>query len=385
MGAIENPVSTVEGFANCGYNLDMQTTGSLSNAEQTFNLWSLAEDQALVDFLNAFSSRFNVSLSALQPSEFTFNDFTAQGPTVCVDKTEDNLRSRIYLLLSLNQMVKQIVPLVNFSSLHPGGVAHDLQSVKGILLTSWKLIMLDDIINATVEKNDDQPGVTVHLNPLDTVEKGNESLSSSWFFQAYESLSEVNSSHFCTPLPHSDDPHFPLEIKLSGEEVQGNSGSFRQFLHRVIEELHGSSLPLVVPYMGNGSFKGMYLLKPGPLTILEEKLLVFMGQLLGIAVRSGVPFPLAMMPHFWQILVNQPITPSYVSQTDPDVDRYLQDIDNLTPDAFELFIEQHGYPSFVWQSMIGQEVELIEGGKEVLLSMDNRLEYTQRVRQFSQD
>ena len=56
--------------------------------------------------------------------------------------------------------------------------------------------------------------------------------------------------------------------------------------------------------MGNGSFKGMYLLKPGPLTILEEKLLVFMGQLLGIAVRSGVPFPLAMMPHFWQILVN---------------------------------------------------------------------------------
>ena len=220
--AIENPVSTVEGFANCGYNLDMQTTGSLSNAEQTFNLWSLAEDQALVDFLNAFSSRFNVSLSALQPSEFTFNDFTAQGPTACVDKTEDNLRSRIYLLLSLNQMVKEIVPLVNFSSLHPGGVAHDLQSVKGILLTSWKLTMLDDIINATVEKNDDQPGVTVHLNPLDTVEKGNESLSSSWFFQAYESLSEVNSSHFCTPLPHSDDPHFPLEIKLSGEEVQGN-------------------------------------------------------------------------------------------------------------------------------------------------------------------
>ena len=163
------------------------------------------------------------------------------------------------------------------------------------------------------------------------------------------------------------------------------SGSFRQFLHRVIEELHGSSLPLVVPYMGNGSFKGMYLIKPGPLTILEEKLLVFMGQLLGIAVRSGVPFPLAMMPHFWQILVNQPITPSYVSQTDPDVDRYLQDIDNLTPDAFELFMEQHGYPSFVWQSMIGQEVELMEGGKEVLLSMDNRLEYTQRVRQFSQD
>ena len=163
------------------------------------------------------------------------------------------------------------------------------------------------------------------------------------------------------------------------------SGSFRQFLHRVIEELHGSSLPLVVPYMGNGSFKGMYLLKPGPLTILEEKLLVFMGQLLGIAVRSGVPFPLAMMPHFWQILVNQPITPSYVSQTDPDVDRYLQDIDNLTPDAFELFMEQHGYPSFVWQSMIGQEVELMEGGKEVLLSVDNRLEYTQRVRQFSQD
>ena len=389
--AKENPVSTFEGFLNCGYNLDMQATGSLLQAEQTFNLWSLAEDQALIDFLNAYSSRFSVTLSALQPSEFTFNDLKVIMPSSlsCLrsDKTEDNLRSRIYLLLSLNQMVKQhVVPLINFSSLHKGGIAHDLQSVKGILLTSWKLTMLDDIINATVEKNDDQPGVTVHLNPLDTVEKGNESLSSSWFFQAYQSLSEVNSSNFCTPLPHSDDPHFPLAIKLSGEEVQGNSGSFRQFLHRVIEELHGSSLPLVIPYMGNGSFKGMYLIRPGPLTILEEKLLVFMGQLLGIAVRSGVPFPLGMMPHFWQTLVNQPITPTYISQADPDVHRYLQDIENLSSqDAFELFMEQHQYPSFVWQSMIGQEVELMEGGKHVLLSMINRLEYTQLVRKFIKD
>ena len=95
--------------------------------------------------------------------------------------------------------------------------------MKHLFLSSWKLARLDDIINTTVEKMDDQPGIILNLNPLDTLDRGNETIAASWFYQAFQVLSEVNSSQLCTALPHSDDPQFPLVIKLSGEEVQGNS------------------------------------------------------------------------------------------------------------------------------------------------------------------
>ncbi len=53
------------------------------------------------------------------------------------------------------------------------------------------------------------------------------------------------------------DPHYPLNIKMAGgEEVHGNSGSFRHFLSAIVEQLHGPTLNLLVPYRGPGNFTG---------------------------------------------------------------------------------------------------------------------------------
>ena len=210
-------------------------------------------------------------------------------------------------------MWSEIVPLIDFDSKQV--LAKELSATKKLFFTSWKMSLLDMIIDGTVQKNEDQLGVTVTVNPIDDLAKSNENLSSTWFFQSYQILCETHSSNFCTQMPHSDDPQFPILVKMVGEEVQGNSGSFRQFLARIIEEIHGTTLPLFMPYMCNGPFKGMYQVQPGPLNILTEKLFVYFGQLLGMAVRSGIPLPIGMMPHFWKVLVDgdNVITDSYLA------------------------------------------------------------------------
>ena len=382
----DDPASVVKGFHACNYDCNMKNMGSINASEDNFTSWSLKEDLALVDYLNENCSRFNQKFQEIQASEFQWGscEMNTYDKSVLEDKSEEDIRSRICFLVGLNHSISsEIIPFINFDSKQ--GLAIELSSVKNLFFTSWKMSLLDNFINGTVQKNEDQPGVSVTVNPIDNLSKSNENLTSTWFFQSYQILSEINSSNFCTQLPHSDDPQFPILIKMVGEEVQGNSGSFRQFLARIIEEIHGTTLPLFMPYMNNGPFKGMYQVHPGPLNILTEKLYIYFGQILGMAVRSGIPLPIGMMPHFWKVLIdsNEAITDSYLASYDPDLNKYLLEIQsNPCQESFDLFVEEHQYPNFVWQSIAGEEVELVNGGKNIQLNFNNRLEYIQLIKAF---
>ena len=382
----DDPASVVKGFHACNYDCNMKNMGSINASEDNFTSWSLKEDLALVDYLNENCSRFNQKFQDIQASEFQWGscEMNTYDKSVLEDKSEEDIRSRICFLVGLNHSISsEIIPFINFDSKQ--GLAIELSSVKNLFFTSWKMSMLDNFINGTVQKNEDQPGVSVTVNPIDNLSKSNENLTSTWFFQSYQILSEINSSNFCTQLPHSDDPQFPILIKMVGEEVQGNSGSFRQFLARIIEEIHGTTLPLFMPYMNNGPFKGMYQVHPSPLNILTEKLYIYFGQILGMAVRSGIPLPIGMMPHFWKVLIdcNEAVTDSYLASYDPDLNKYLLEIQsNPCQESFDLFVEEHQYPNFVWQSIAGEEVELVNGGKNIQLDFNNRLEYIQLIKAF---
>ena len=382
----DDPASVVKGFHACNYDCNMKNMGSINASEDNFTSWSLKEDLALVDYLNENCSRFNQKFQDIQASEFQWGscEMNTYDKSVLEDKSEEDIRSRICFLVGLNHSISsEIIPFINFDSKQ--GLATDLSVVKNLFFTSWKMSMLDNFINGTVQKNEDQPGVSVTVNPIDNLSKSNENLTSTWFFQSYQILSEINSSNFCTQLPHSDDPQFPILIKMVGEEVQGNSGSFRQFLARIIEEIHDTTLPLFMPYMNNGPFKGMYQVHPSPLNILTEKLYIYFGQILGMAVRSGIPLPIGMMPHFWKVLIdcNEAITDPYLASYDPDLNKYLLEIQsNPCQESFDLFVEEHQYPNFVWQSIAGEEVELVNGGKNIQLDFSNRLEYIQLIKAF---
>ena len=386
----DDPVSVIRGFQGCNYDCDMKTMGSISAAEDDFTSWTMKEDLSLINFLNEHCSRFNQKYQDIHVNEFLWDscEMSAYDKSILDGKSEEAIRSRMCFLVALNATVStDIVPFINFDSQQ--GLAKELSGVKNLFFTSWKMSLLDALIDGTAQKNEEQPGVSITLNPIDNLSKNNENLSSTWFFQSYQILSETNSSSFCTQIPHSDDPQFPLLIKMVGEEVQGNSGSFRQFLSRIIEEIHGIALPLFMPYMSNGPFKGMYQLQPGPLNILTEKLFIHFGQILGLAVRSGIPLPIGMMPHFWKLLMvenddqQEAISDSYMAAYDPDLHQYLKEIESITcKESFNLFLEHHQFPNFVCHSIAGEEVELMQGGRNTQLSFDNKLDYIQYITAF---
>uniref|UniRef100_H3AM67 HECT domain-containing protein n=1 Tax=Latimeria chalumnae TaxID=7897 RepID=H3AM67_LATCH len=133
----------------------------------------------------------------------------------------------------------------------------------------------------------------------------------------------------CVKLASGGDPTYAFNIRFTGEEVHGTSGSFRHFLWQVCKELQSSALSLLLPCPSSAANrnKGKYILTPSPITYAEEQLLHFFGQLLGIAIRADVPLPLDLLSTFWKTLVGEPL--------DPDTD--LQEVDILTYNYIKKF------------------------------------------------
>ncbi|NXP04363.1 HECD4 ligase, partial [Thinocorus orbignyianus] len=192
----------------------------------------------------------------------------------------------------------------------------------GLIFYDTKVTVMNRVLNATVQRTADHAAPEITLDPLEIVGGEIRSSENSYFCQAARQLACVPSSQLCVKLASGGDPTYAFNIRFTGEEVHGTSGSFRHFLWQVCKELQSSSLSLLLlcPSSAVNKNKGKYILTPSPITYAEEQLFHFFGQLLGIAIRADVPLPLDLLPSFWKTLVGEPL--------DPDVD--LQEADILT-------------------------------------------------------
>ena len=67
------------------------------------------------------------------------------------------------------------------------------------------------------------------------------------FVQAFHQLESTDPVDLRTKLPTGGDPIYPLHVRFTGAVVAGNSGSFRDFVGRMVAELHGEgALPLLI-------------------------------------------------------------------------------------------------------------------------------------------
>ncbi len=381
LAMVQNNVRSVfRGLFSAGYGIDLQPLASLEHCQANFQDWSLQEDKALVSYINNQARVLNISTRDFKHDDFSKAlDGVSLTNQLDITKSEEDIRSRLLLWHQLNtHLAERVVPLVNFNSNH--GVSRLVRDHQDLLFSSWKTKMFDDILNTTVLSDPDTSPVIVTFNPMDTLDR-KEELACTWFFQTFNELKYHSSASLCTALPSSDDPKFPLQVKMTGEEVQGNSGSFRHFLIKVVNELHSNAVPLLMPYMGNGTLKGLYLLRPGPLNILDEKLLVHLGQLLGIAIRSGVPLPLNLVPTFWKSLLGHHITDEDRKTFDANLERLLIDLEVVEDEStFDTFLEEHQLLTFTGLSLTGDEVELVDKGKAVPITFHNRRQYIDAVK-----
>ena len=376
------------GLRSCGYDLHMERVFPTdpSHLQSLSSSWTKRQDRALINLGNTVAAKFNISPLKICPNEIylTEVEMASQEFNVLQDKTIEDLRSRFAILSSLNHgLEKFLLPLIDFRSagVHPNSTAEYISQGRDLVFYETKTSLLTKYLNASHQRNPDHAPPEISVDPVEEIGNTNHDVCLSLFSQALNQLSEIQSNELNVSIAFGGDPQFPFNIKMMGDEVHGNSGSFRHFLSTIVDQLHSPTLNLLVPYRGTGAFTGRHFLKPGPLNYGEEKMLQFFGQLLGISLRSGIPLPLNLMPTFWRALVNLPCeTWSECSDIDPVTNLYLENLESVTKDKFDAFLDENDFPKFTYHSLTGEVVELCPGGVNISLTWESRLEYVNSIK-----
>ncbi|KPP69529.1 hypothetical protein Z043_111707 [Scleropages formosus] len=369
----------------CGYDLHFErcTCIDTRHAQKACKKWTLEMDVALVQYVNRLCRHLAITPSRLHPHEVYLDPADTADPRVAclLGVPVESLRLRFALLQSLNNTLESFfLPLVELrpTPTYQNSIAALLREAKGERCTTleakgafnfgaplgWtsklpeleehsalakgtysnpttglifydtKVMVMNRVLNATVQRTADHAAPEITLDPLEIVGGEIRSSENTYFCQAARQLSCVPSSQLCVKLASGGDPTYAFNIRFTGEEVHGTSGSFRHFLWQVCKELQSSALSLLLPCPSTAASrnKGKYILTPCPISYAEEQLLHFFGQLLGIAIRADVPLPLDLLGSFWKGLVGEPL--------DPDID--LQEADLLTYNYVKKFENVRG-------------------------------------------
>uniref|UniRef100_A0A3P9LU10 HECT domain-containing protein n=1 Tax=Oryzias latipes TaxID=8090 RepID=A0A3P9LU10_ORYLA len=314
----------------------------------------------------------------------------------------ESLRLRFALLQSLNNTLESFfLPLVELRQTHTyqNSIAALLCEAKGLIFYDTKVTVMNRVLNATVQRTADHAAPEITLDPLEIVGGEIRSSENTYFCQAARQLSCVPSSQLCVKLASGGDPTYAFNIRFTGEEVHGTSGSFRHFLWQVCKELQSSALSLLLPCPSASANrnKGKSILTPCPISYAEEQLLHFFGQLLGIAIRADVPLPLDLLGSFWKGLVGEPLDPEQdLQEADVLTYNYVKKFENVADESelealcAEISSQHHSGESpespsrpcctFTYYTMTGEEVELCQGGRSFTVSWENKDVYARAVR-----
>ncbi|OXB64167.1 hypothetical protein ASZ78_002097, partial [Callipepla squamata] len=374
------------------------------HAQKASRKWTLEMDVALVQYINRLCRHLAITPARLHPHEVYLDPADAADPRIAclLNVPVESLRLRFALLQSLNTTLETFfLPLVELrqTEMYSNSIAALLQEAKGLIFYDTKITVMNRVLNATVQRTADHAAPEITLDPLEIVGGEIRSSENSYFCQAARQLACVPSSQLCVKLASGGDPTYAFNIRFTGEEVHGTSGSFRHFLWQVCKELQSSSLSLLLlcPSSAVNKNKGKYILTPSPITYAEEQLFHFFGQLLGIAIRADVPLPLDLLPSFWKTLVGEPLDPDVdLQEADILTYNYVKKFENINDEtelealcaeiaSQHLATESPDCPNkpcckFTYLTMTGEEVELCPRGRHVPVGWENKDVYAAAIR-----
>ncbi|XP_029777319.1 probable E3 ubiquitin-protein ligase HECTD4 isoform X3 [Suricata suricatta] len=390
---------------SCGFDLHFERCACIDvrHAHKASRKWTLEMDVALVQYINRLCRHLAITPARLHPHEVYLDPADLADPRVAclLNVPIESLRLRFALLQSLNTTLETFfLPLVELrqTPTFAHSIAALLKEAKGLIFYDTKVTVMNRVLNATAQRTADHAAPEITLDPLEIVGGEIRASENSYFCQAARQLASVPSSQLCVKLASGGDPTYAFNIRFTGEEVHGTSGSFRHFLWQVCKELQSSSLSLLLlcPSSAVNKNKGKYILTPSPITYGEEQLLHFLGQLLGIAIRADVPLPLDLLPSFWKTLVGEPLDPDQdLQEADILTYNYVKKFESINDEtelealcaeiaSQHLATESPEGPKpccrFTYLTMTGEEVELCSRGRHIPVAWENKDMYAAAIR-----
>jgi len=165
-------------------------------------------------------------------------------------------------------------------------------------------------------------------------------------------------------------------VQFAGEGSIDVGGPFRESVSNLCADLMSTNTDLFLLCPNGSSSVGLnrssFVPSPSAASTAQLAQLEFVGQLMGIALRTRLPLALDLPSTVWKSLLGQPLDAGDLESFDKLCVQALSEIGRLDARSFAaMFAEQR----FVTQLSDGTEVELVPGGRERLVDYESRNEF----------
>ncbi|CAH0486993.1 unnamed protein product [Peronospora farinosa] len=375
-----------------------------SNGSSNEECWTEAMDSQLVDWVNNHVEP-TASLSSPTPTT-TRHSVDLQPVDIKLNQTVDGLRCSQILNLSLEslQLRFALLKYFNMSLQHclslldlrdtksPWTIAHRLRQLSHCIFFDVKSALVESAIEATnlpgeiSSGNSQQQTARITLDRMQALESRDDrevepSVSECFFAQAFRQLHQVDPALLRRQI---DSKGRLFSVKFRGEEGVDWGGVYREGATSIVDDLFSSHFRLFVLCPNGqhdiGNNRGMYLPNPKCTSPVAIQMFAFVGQLLGISLRTRGDFPFMLPSLVWKQLLGQTLTRADLEDTDTMFIQMLDGIANCDNDGIsteeEFATAFAGLElRFTASSCTGENIELVPGGRHVTVGFHNRLEY----------
>ncbi|KAF8291312.1 putative ubiquitin-protein ligase [Trypanosoma cruzi] len=337
------------------------------------DMWLSADDLAISDKLKPYFFVVDAIQQYCRREGKSFAQITEE---VCTEIFRDLPISaqeawKAYMVLVAFSRVSQaVIPFLHLDTRHPNISTKLFLACRGLLFASLRNEMVDDILRVTNVRSEN---LRVSINRLKARANKN-SWMSSVFGQTFSLLADQHPRIFRT------NKRF-WGVVFLGEGSEDVGGPFREHIGEMCRELMSTALPLFVPTANNvhntGTYRDAFVPAASAIGTAELAAFVFVGQLMGGAMRSNEPLSLFFPPIIWKFLCFYPIEESDIDDVDRICLQCIREFRGLRNrvGSGDMFDEVFDAETFTTRLSDGSVKELIPGGSSKRVTLERCEEY----------
>jgi hypothetical protein len=344
--------------------------------------------EQLVDYLNEMSQKGGKSIFNYSLKDLVFKKESLNIRNELNNLPNETLRKMFILLKVLNDKVKDLLPFIDFSRALNNNIRLSSLFSRIAPLVFWDT--KNDIIKYVLEKTsiESRPS-ELKINRMKVkkfIEKGKPDIhgENTIFGKMFQFLKQFNFKIFRkkkdTTQNANNNNNKLFNVTFQGEASIDAGGPYRECLAQAATELQSSALSLFIPSPNqksdSGSFREKWIINPSANSITELEMYKIFGGWLGYAIRTGEFINMDLPSIFWKSILDIPKDRKDLEMIDKYCIQFLDDILKINDkENFEVFNEY----KFTTMLSSGEEVELIENGKNINLSLENKKLYVELV------
>lgn len=351
--------------------------------------WDRAADTVLLEYINSVTLDQTTSTRSLLQNPINFavsRKYLSYRFSGLAHATVLDVQSRAMLFEAFNKGLEEILPVVNLQNTDPCSLGAMIRRCNSYVFMHLKQPMLEKAIAATTVSTGSPATLMLdNFKALVSRDRNDRdpSKSQSCFVQAFKQLNSKDPVVF----KHIFNGDRVFQINFEGESGIDAGGVFREGVTRIIEDLFSEHLNLLL-LCPNGQHEvhtnmDKYLPNPahtGPLTI---SMFEFVGKLMGMSLRAKLSLPFEFPSMVWKQLVGEEAAFEDLMAIDVitckllDAVRHCEKDEILDQEAFAAKYENK--LRFVCTGSDGVERCLCAGGKDKVVTFDNREEFCDQV------